>query len=132
MKINDKEIILIDDAYNANPSSMKASIQSLGLRVGRKIAVLGDMLELGSIAQEMHEGLVSDILNAGIDKVYLVGDLMKHLWKKIPDEKRGSWCPKSEDLIPVLKTELKNNDIVLIKASHGTRLDVIIESLKGK
>ena len=127
------KITLIDDAYNANPSSMKASIKSLGLRPAkRKVAVLGDMLELGDLSEKMHAGLAEDLSAAGVDKVYLVGKEMQALWQKLPVEKQGAIVTKAAELIPILKRELQAGDAVLIKASHGTGLSVIVRELKGK
>ncbi len=128
-----RQIQLIDDAYNANPASMAASIGSLGLRSGgRKVAVLGDMLELGDCGTEMHIGLAGAIQAAGVDEVYTVGPLMKGLFEALPVDKRGVAVEKAADLIPVLLHKLKKNDIVLVKASHGTGLDVILRALKGE
>lgn len=129
--VDGKQITLIDDAYNANPSSMTASIKALGLRSGRKIAVIGDMLELGTDGPKMHADLITPILSAKIDKVYLVGPLMKNLWDVLPFELKGMHVQNPTDLISLLKRDLQTGDNVLIKASHGTGLDVIIKELKG-
>jgi UDP-N-acetylmuramoyl-tripeptide--D-alanyl-D-alanine ligase len=131
IQLDGKTITLIDDAYNANPSSMTASLKALGLRSGRKIAVIGDMLELGTDGPQMHADLIEPILSAQIDKVYLVGPLMKNLWNVLPTELRGMHVQKPTDLISLLKQDLQTGDNVLIKASHGTGLDVIIKELKG-
>ena len=133
VNIGGKNIRIIDDAYNANPSSMKASILSLGLRTGgRKVAVLGDMLELGELGPEMHADLMPALESAGVDKVYTVGPLMENLWKQIPENQQGLSVLKAVDLIPVLRADLCDGDIVLIKASHGTGLHTIIQNLKGE
>ena len=131
--LDNKHITIIDDCYNANPSSMRASLNSLGLRRGgRKIAVLGDMLELGDLGPDMHAGLADLILKAGIDTVHTVGPLMQHLWQALPTDKRGLSVLKVADLIPALYTHLQDGDIVLIKASHGMNLSTLISNLKGK
>ncbi len=127
-----KKIDLIDDAYNANPSSMTASLTALGFRNGgRKIAILGDMLELGTESINMHLSLLPIILLSGVDKVYTVGPIMAKLWEKLPLEKQGKAVSAPEELVPILKTELKEKDIVLVKSSHGTGLYRLIHFLKG-
>ena len=127
-----KKITVIDDAYNANPSSMAASIASLGLRRGkRKIAVLGDMLELGNTAVQMHMNLKANLEAAGVDKVYTVGPLMKELFEQLSSDQKGGCADKAADIVPILTTDLQEGDIVLVKASHGTGLQVIIQALKG-
>ncbi|MBR6411769.1 MAG: UDP-N-acetylmuramoyl-L-alanyl-D-glutamate--2,6-diaminopimelate ligase [Alphaproteobacteria bacterium] len=133
VKIQDKTITIIDDAYNANPSSMRASIEALGLRPAkRKVAVLGDMLELGDLAESMHAGLREVLVQSGIEKVYLVGSLMQALWNKLPPDLKGAITPTAVEMVPILKRELLNGDVVLVKASHGTGLGIIIRELKGK
>ena len=127
-----KKIDLIDDAYNANPSSMMASLTALGYRQGgRKIAILGDMLELGAEALDMHLSLLPAILQSGVDKVYTVGPIMAKLLEKLPTEKQGRAVSVPEELFPVLETELSEKDIVLVKSSHGTGLYRLIHFLKG-
>ena len=131
--VQGKKITLIDDAYNANPMSMAASISALGLRPGkRKVAVLGDMLELGDKSVEFHVGLLPALKKANVDKVYTVGPLMQQLWQQLPADMQGKYVMSAPDLIPILEAELQENDVVLVKASHGTGLDCIIQALKGK
>ena len=133
VQIGEKQVTLIDDAYNANPSSMKASVEALGLRpANRKVAVLGDMLELGDLAETMHGNLAEILVQNHIGKVYLVGTLMQALWNKLSPEMQGAITSTATDMIPILKQELQDGDVVLIKASHGTGLGVIIQELKGK
>jgi len=131
--IDGKRVTLIDDAYNANPSSMRASIEALGLRpAGRKVAVLGDMLELGDLAESMHAQLSEDLIQNRIDKVYLVGSLMQALWQRLSPAVWGAITVTAAEMIPILKRDLKDGDVVLVKASHGTGLGLIIQELKGK
>ena len=133
LTVQGKKIRVIDDAYNANPSSMKASLLSLGLRTGgRKVAVLGDMLELGDLGPEMHADLMPAVTAAGVDRVYTVGPLMENLWNLVPESQRGKAVRTAGELIPVLKADLCDGDIILIKASHGTGLNAIIQALKGE
>ena len=131
--LDNKHITIIDDCYNANPSSMRASLTALGLRFGkRKVAVLGDMLELGDLGPDMHAGLAEVISKAGITFVHTVGPLMQHLWQTLPADRRGLSVSTVTELIPALYTHLQDGDIVLVKASHGMNLTAIISDLKGK
>ncbi len=125
-------IQIIDDTYNANPASMKASLQTLGLHAGRKIAVLGDMLELGDTANEMHMALKDVLIENGIEKMFAVGPLMTELWLSLQPQMQGAMGMAPADIYPVLLNELKTGDVVLIKASNGMKLKKIIGLLKGE
>lgn len=133
VQMGDRSVVLLDDAYNANPSSMTASVRALKLRCGRrKIAVLGDMLELGDMAESLHVGLAKELIEAGVDRVYTVGPLMAKMRDMLPSDMQGASALSAKDLVPVLKAELQTGDVVLVKASHGTGLGLIIQELKGK
>lgn len=125
-------INLIDDAYNANPSSMAASVRALGLRRGgRKIVVLGDMLELGDLGPKLHADMAPVLNKAGVDRVYLAGELMTHLWADVPADKQGAHTRTPEELLPILARDLQDGDFVLVKASHGAGLYRLIQMMKG-
>lgn len=128
-----EEVVLIDDAYNANPASMKASLKTLGLMpcAGRRIAVLGDMLELGETALDIHLDLRQTLLTQQIDQVFVTGELMGALFKTLPTALQGAAVSSAGDLIPILKRELRPNDVVLVKASHGSGLTAVVQGLKG-
>ena len=129
---NGNNVILIDDAYNANPSSMAASIRSLGLRQGTvKVAVLGDMLELGEQEIDLHVGLTKVLLEAGVDKVYATGTLTRHLYNSLPLDRQGAWAETPEELATILLNELPDGAVVLIKASNGIGLKKVVMKLKG-
>jgi UDP-N-acetylmuramoyl-tripeptide--D-alanyl-D-alanine ligase len=130
--VDDKEITLIDDAYNANPASMKAGLESLTFYSGRKIAVLGDMLELGEEGQKRHLDLLDILSHNGVEKVFAVGKLMRVVFELLPEQQRGAWCETVEQMMPVLLNSLQNQDIVYIKSSHGTGLYKLVDKLKGK
>ncbi len=126
-------ITVIDDAYNANPKSMAASINTLGVyQNGRRIAVLGDMRELGDKAVAYHQGLASVIAQNNIHKVYAVGPLMKTLYDVLPVEQRGGWTETATEMCSLLERELQTHDVVLVKASNGMGLKKIIGFLKGE
>ena len=130
---NGLEITLIDDAYNANPMSMKASIQTLGAyRVGRRIAILGDMLELGDDSQKFHTELSQTLIENNIDLVYTVGSEMRVLYDVLPKEMQGYATKTVDEMIKILDNVFQLNDTVLIKASNGIGLKKIIYALKGE
>ena len=129
VKLKD-DITIIDDCYNANPASMKASLSVLSSANGRKIAVLGDMGELGKDEKALHYFVGEAAKNSGIDVLYAVGELSKEIAKGAKD---GSllvqWFSSKEELLPVLKKEIKKGDTVLIKASHFMEFPKIVEEL---
>jgi UDP-N-acetylmuramoyl-tripeptide--D-alanyl-D-alanine ligase len=126
---------LIDDCYNASPVSMKAGIEKLTeLHIasnaqGRKIAVLGDMLELGAESASLHKELLGILLEQGIDKVYTAGPLMQQLYDILPTAMRAGCALTSAALIPMLKSSLNPGDTVLLKGSYGSRMSVIRDAL---
>ena len=129
---NGTAIVLIDDCYNANPSSMAASIRSLGLRENvNKIVVIGDMLELGEKEIDLHIGLKEAIMAANVSKVYAVGRLSKYLYDVLPLDRQGAWCETPEEMADVLEKELPDGSAVLVKASNGSGLKKIVAQLKG-
>lgn len=127
-----KYITLIDDCYNASPVSVKAAIARLaevGAKGGRKIAVLGDMLELGNASVELHGGLLPALLESHIDKVYACGSLMEHLYAILPLEIQGGYAGNSSGLAKILIPDLQDKDTVLIKGSHGSQMDKVRDAI---
>jgi UDP-N-acetylmuramoyl-tripeptide--D-alanyl-D-alanine ligase len=125
-------IDVIDDSYNANPASMSAALALLGTARGRKIAVLGDMLEMGEGGIAHHAGLAAPIEDNRVDLVFTAGTQMHHLWNALPASRRGSHAATSAELLPQLVAVLAPGDTVLVKGSNGARMAVIIEALKKK
>ncbi|MGH6920925.1 MAG: UDP-N-acetylmuramoyl-tripeptide--D-alanyl-D-alanine ligase, partial [Geminicoccaceae bacterium] len=123
------EITLIDDSYNANPASLGAALRVLGGASGRKLAALGDMLELGEHAPRLHAELALPIADCGIDKVYTAGPAMEHLHEALPPERRGRHLADAGELVPVLRAELRPGDTLLVKGSLGMRMGRIVEAL---
>tara|TARA_R110002110_G_scaffold28353_12_gene101957 strand:+ start:523 stop:1959 length:1437 start_codon:yes stop_codon:yes gene_type:complete len=124
---------LIDESYNANPASMRVSIETLG-RVepgprGRRIAVLGDMLELGNSSVELHRELAVPLARADIDLVYACGPDMRALWQALPDDRRGVYAASSDELILPLSEAVQNGDVVMVKGSNGSRMKPVVEAL---
>jgi UDP-N-acetylmuramyl pentapeptide synthase/glycosyltransferase involved in cell wall biosynthesis len=134
--IHGKRVLLIDDAYNANPASMSAAIELLSQLApppgGRRIAVLADMLELGPEAPRYHAELAEAVVKAGIDKVYIAGELMRHLWDALPNERRGRSSPTAEGLTRILEKESRDGDIILFKGSHATGLSGVVRTMRER
>ena len=130
----DGTFTLIDDAYNANPTSMMAGIKVLSSSKpgegGRKIAVLGDMRELGDDAVRLHADLHQPLTALEIDRVFLVGPLMAELDKTLPAEKNAGNFATAEDAIEPIKADLREGDVVLIKGSLGIYVSKIVSALK--
>lgn len=128
------EATLIDESYNANPVSMRAAIDLLGHAVvglrGRRIAVLGDMLELGRHGKRLHEELAGALKAARVDRVYLAGELMHALWHELPTEMQGAYALASDDIEATLLAAVRPGDVIMVKGSHGSRMGPIVEALK--
>ena len=122
---------LIDDAYNANPDSMKASLAVLGAMCpeanGRRIAVLGDMGELGERAQALHLALKDDLIKNGIDKFVAVGEKMSALHDSLPESMRGGCADNAEQAADLIAKIVRAGDVVSVKASHSMHLEKIVE-----
>jgi UDP-N-acetylmuramoyl-tripeptide--D-alanyl-D-alanine ligase len=125
---------LIDDSYNANPASMSAAIEALGARTpgpgGRRIAALGEMLELGARSKEMHAGLAKPLEDARIDAVYLAGEGMRALADALPGDRLGGWAASSGEIATLLSEEVRDGDVVMVKGSNASRMFDVVESLK--
>ncbi|TNE42137.1 MAG: UDP-N-acetylmuramoylalanyl-D-glutamyl-2,6-diaminopimelate--D-alanyl-D-alanine ligase [Alphaproteobacteria bacterium] len=129
-----RRLVLVDESYNANPASMAAAFKTLGARAmtgrGRRIAVIGDMRELGGTSQALHAALNEPILAAGVDLVFCCGPHMKALWEALPKAQQGAYAPASEELIQPLLNELKSDDVVMVKGSLGTNMAPIVKAVE--
>lgn len=126
-----KKITLIDDCYNANPSSMKASLSVLSKQTGgRKVAVLGQMLELGEQSIQLHKDLLKNILENQIDRVYTIGTLMKYLYELLPVHLQGGYFETVDEFMKGIISEIKENDIILVKGSNSVRLNKFVKMLQ--
>lgn len=137
MEINHikNNIIIINDSYNASYESMKASISSLKNMNGkRKIAVLGDMFELGDFSEKLHRNVGIEIARKNIDKLFLIGENAKYIGEEAKncgyDSKNILYFESKENLLNKLKQSLQEGDIVLFKASNGMKLFEVVENLK--
>ena len=138
MEINHlkNNITIINDSYNASYESMKASISNLKNMNGeRKIAVLGDMFELGDFSEKLHKEVGTEIYKNKIDKLYLIGNYSKFIGEEAEKEgyKKGNifYFENKDELFNNLKNNLKSGDVILIKASNGMKLFEIAEKLKN-
>jgi UDP-N-acetylmuramoyl-tripeptide--D-alanyl-D-alanine ligase len=131
-RFNAGGVEIIDESYNANPASMAAALALLGAAKGRRIAVLGDMLEMGDHAASHHAGLATTLETARADLVFLCGPQMKSLWDRLPASRRGAYAVNSTELANPLLAALESGDTVLVKGSNGTKLSVIIDALKAR
>ena len=126
-----KSITVIDESYNANPVSMDAAIKAVS-GPGRRIAVLGDMLELGARSAELHGALAKTLVDAKYDKVITVGEQSRALANALPKDNHAAHVTNKDGVIAALKTIIKNNDRVLFKASNSVGLGTIIQNLRGE
>jgi UDP-N-acetylmuramoyl-tripeptide--D-alanyl-D-alanine ligase len=125
-------IDVIDESYNANPASMTAALALLANAKGRRVAVLGDMLELGPQSGAHHAGLLTAIEASRADRVFLCGTQMKSLWDVLPASRRGAYAASSAELAPQLSAALQKGDTVLVKGSLGSKMALIIDALKAR
>jgi UDP-N-acetylmuramoyl-tripeptide--D-alanyl-D-alanine ligase len=125
--------LLIDESYNANPTSMRAALALLGQAPlgphGRRIAVLGDMLELGAAGPELHQTLIEPIRENEVDLVFCAGPLMASLWQALPSAIRGGYANTAADLEPLVLSAVRGGDAVMVKASAGSRMGPIVKAL---
>ncbi|PSJ64880.1 UDP-N-acetylmuramoylalanyl-D-glutamyl-2,6-diaminopimelate--D-alanyl-D-alanine ligase [Kumtagia ephedrae] len=127
---------LIDESYNANPASMKAAIELLEATPvtaeGRRIAVLGDMLELGSHSAKLHAGLARVISETHTDIVLMAGPQMKNLADTLPGDIRKEYRPSVDDLKPILLDAVRPGDVVMVKSSKGIGFSKLVEALLNR
>ncbi len=125
----DGEVLMIDESYNANPTSMRAAISLLDRSPGRRIVAFGDMLELGEQSARFHAELAEPILESRVDRVFTVGSAMRHLHAALPKDRRGVHVEKANTLLPILKSELLPGDTILIKGSLGSAMGQVVDGL---
>jgi UDP-N-acetylmuramoyl-tripeptide--D-alanyl-D-alanine ligase len=127
---------MIDDSYNASPSSMKAALDVLGTvgydTRGRLVAVLGDMLELGEKSAELHKALAAQIISKEVAVVVTSGALMKNLHDELPDTIEKAHVENVADITALLKEKTKRGDVVLLKGSHGSDIWQVADTLKSE
>ena len=109
---------------------MKSGLSTLKTKNGRKIAVLGDMRELGIQSKSYHLALLDNILDAGVDRVFLCGEFMFHLYDTLPEVLKGIWAETSQDLITPLQDFVQKGDVVLVKGSNSLKMNLVVNTLK--
>ena len=127
-------LILIDDSYNANLESTLAALDYLNAfsGSGNKIFILGDMLELGKHSKKLHQSISPLINKSKIDKVFVKGNKVISLFKKLTKSKKGGILYNNSQIIELIKNRLNNNDYLMIKASNATGFNRIVQDLKGQ
>jgi UDP-N-acetylmuramoyl-tripeptide--D-alanyl-D-alanine ligase len=127
------DFALIDESYNANPASMQAAIKLLDAAEvegsGRRIAVLGDMLELGAHSRELHSALAEVIAGTRTDMVLLAGKEMKALAESLPRDVQSEYRDNVEEIIPLLIETVRPGDTVMVKSSNGVGFSRLIDTL---
>ena len=130
------EATLIDESYNANPASMAAALNVLGQAQvgphGRRIAILGDMLELGPTGPALHAGLLEAIKANHIDLVYCCGPLMRNLWDALSTGKRGGYADSAANLEAQVLPAIRAGDAIMVKGSLGSKMKTIVNALEKR
>ncbi len=129
-------VTLIDESYNANPASMRAALALLGQTAvgarGRRIAVLGDMLELGPRGPDLHRGLAEAVMTHHVDLVFCSGPLMRALWDALPESRHGGYAESSAALEPHVLAAVQPGDAIMVKGSLGSRMAPIVTALASR
>lgn len=129
-------LTVIDESYNANPASMRAALQMLAVADpagrGRRVAVLGDMLELGVHAPGLHAGLAEAVVQAGVDKVYACGEHMDALWKQLPGDMQGAYAATCQELIEPLLGSIQSGDVIMVKGSLGSKMALAVKAIADR
>ena len=125
---------LIDESYNANPASMRAALGLLGSALpgpaGRRIAVIGDMLELGPTGETLHAELAPDAAANNVDLLFAAGPLSRALFAAPDEQRRARWTPAAAGLRDPLIAEIRAGDVVMIKGSNGSRMGPLVKALR--
>ncbi len=135
--IHTDRFTIVDDCYNANPKSMCAAVDTLGYALGRKVAILGDMFELGDETQKLHGNVGDYAASSGVDSLIFIGSLAKFMYEKarLHEGVEIRYYPNKELLIAALSDEtkqiLKPGDTILVKASHGMGFSEVVEFLEN-
>ena len=133
IKINKKNIYLIDESYNSNPLSLNSAIKNfdaLKIKNSKKHLILGDMLELGKHSKKLHSGISEIINKTSIDYVNVIGKNIAETYKNINKNKKGIILKKNSQIIHLIKNDINNNDYLMIKGSNSTGLNKLTNALK--
>ena len=136
LAIDEGHFTLIDEAYNANPTSMRAALELLGQTQpgpgGRRIAAIGDMLELGAEGGDLHASLAPDLAEAKVDLLFAAGPLSKRLFEAAAEGMRGAWGERSVDIEAAVVEAIRPGDVVMIKGSNSSRMGVLVAALQRR
>ena len=136
LEVGHGEATLIDESYNANPASMGAALNVLGQATvgphGRRIAILGDMLELGPTGPALHRGLAEAVKANHVDLVYCCGPLMRNLWDALSTGKRGGYADSSTSLEAQAVAVVRPGDAIMVKGSLGSKMKLIVNALERR
>ena len=127
VRIGGGAVALTDDAFNANPASMRAAFELLARAPGRRVAILGDMLELGEAEAAMH----AELADVPADIVHTAGPLMRHLHEALPPERRGVHEPSAQALAARARDLVRDGDTVLVKGSKGSRVSLVVDAIRA-
>ncbi len=134
IKIGNKKINLIDESYNSNPLSLKSALKNydnIDTKKYRKYLLLGDMMELGSHSKKLHQSIVPIINETNIDKVFVMGKMVREIFDNIVKVKRGRILENKSGIFELIKKDFNNNDYLMIKASNATGFNSIVNNLKS-
>ena len=126
-------MLIIDESYNASPAAMRAALEVLAVTEvqgdGRRVLVIGDMLELGPGAARRHAELVDAVRDADVERVHACGPLSRHLYEALPSGRRGAWAATSAELTDAVVADVRSGDAVLVKGSLGMAMRPIVDAL---
>ena len=134
IKIGNKKINLIDESYNSNPLSLKSALKNydnIDTKKYRKYLLLGDMMELGIHSKKLHRSIAPLINKTNIDKVFVMGKMVREIFSNIMKVKRGRILVNKLGILKLIKKDLNNNDYLMIKASNATGFNKIVKDIKG-
>jgi UDP-N-acetylmuramoyl-tripeptide--D-alanyl-D-alanine ligase len=121
--------LLLDESYNGNGASMRAALEVLRLQPARRrVAVLGDMLELGDEGPAEHAGLADAVIQSA-DQLFTCGPLMRDLFDAVPEALRGAHAADSAALAPIVAAAIARGDAILVKGSLGSGMKRVIEAI---
>ena len=137
IKIKNKNIFLIDESYNSNPSSLDFAIENFDLRqkikkTSKKKILLGDMLELGKFSKKLHIRAANKLNKSRIDEIFVVGKKVKYMYERIIDKKKGRVLKNVQEIENFVKERVNHNDYLMVKASNGTGINKEIKKLREK
>jgi murE/murF fusion protein len=134
IKVNGKNINLIDESYNSNPLSLKSAIlnyDKINSKKSKKYLLLGDMLELGNHSKKLHQSIIPIINQTKVDKVFVKGSKVTSIFNQLTKSKKGRILQNKSQIINLIRDDLNNNDYLMIKASNATGFNRIVKDLKG-